>query len=57
MQDLHAKQALAIHWGTFALTDEPMDEPPKRLQQALQQQGIAPQRFRVLRHGESMTID
>jgi len=57
MQDLHAKQALAIHWGTFErLTDEPLDEPPKVLQQQLQQQSIDAQRFRVLRHGESMTL-
>ncbi len=57
MQDLHAKQALAIHWGTFALTDEPLDEPPKRLQQALQRHALAAQRFRVLRHGETMLMN
>jgi N-acyl-phosphatidylethanolamine-hydrolysing phospholipase D len=21
---------VAMHWGTFVLTDEPMDEPPRR---------------------------
>ncbi|OLD08542.1 MAG: hypothetical protein AUI90_06770, partial [Deltaproteobacteria bacterium 13_1_40CM_3_69_14] len=29
--DLGARHFLAMHWGTFKLTDEPLDEPPERL--------------------------
>jgi L-ascorbate metabolism protein UlaG (beta-lactamase superfamily) len=29
--DLGAGNLLAMHWGTFKLTDEPLDEPPRRL--------------------------
>eukprot|EP00797_Seminavis_robusta_P025523 Sro446_g144720.2 (178) ;mRNA; r:48249-48782 len=36
-KQLQARKAVSIHWGTFALSEEPMDEPPKKLQQALQQ--------------------
>ncbi len=34
MQVMGVKQALAIHWGTFVLTSEPVDEPPVRLASA-----------------------
>ena len=51
--DLEARHSLAMHWGTFVLTDEPMDEPPHRLTQALREAGVPPERFRVLRHGET----
>ncbi|MES2883501.1 MAG: MBL fold metallo-hydrolase [Pseudomonadota bacterium] len=52
-QDLGAAQAVAMHWGTFRLTLEALDEPPQRLTAALAAQGIAPERFRVMRHGET----
>jgi L-ascorbate metabolism protein UlaG (beta-lactamase superfamily) len=29
--DLGAQTFVAMHWGTFQLTDEPLDEPPARL--------------------------
>jgi N-acyl-phosphatidylethanolamine-hydrolysing phospholipase D len=29
--DLRAKTLVAMHWGTFKLTDEPIGEPPERL--------------------------
>ena len=50
--DLGARHAIAIHWGTFKLTLEKMDEPPHRLKKALKSAGISRDRFRVLRHGE-----
>ena len=50
--DLRARHAIAIHWGTFKLTLEKMDEPPHRLKKALESAGISRDRFRVLRHGE-----
>lgn len=53
-QDVKAKQSLAIHWGTFILTDEAMDEPPVKLRQALGESGLPAGSFRVLRHGEMM---
>ena len=28
--DVGARTTLGIHWGAFILTDEPMDEPPRR---------------------------
>jgi L-ascorbate metabolism protein UlaG (beta-lactamase superfamily) len=51
-QDLGAAQALGHHWGTFRLTDEPIDDPPARLAAALAGQGIAPARFPALRPGQ-----
>ena len=41
MQKMGIKQALAIHWGTFVLTAEPVDEPPVRLAQACKDARIA----------------
>ena len=29
--------SVGMHWGTFILTDEPLDEPPRMLQQVMQQ--------------------
>ena len=51
-RDLDAGQAVAIHWGTFKLTLEPLAEPPRRLAAALAAAGITPSRFRALQHGE-----
>ena len=51
-QDLQAGKAIGIHWGTFKLTLEPMNEPPQRLEEALSAAGIAADRFRALTHGE-----
>jgi N-acyl-phosphatidylethanolamine-hydrolysing phospholipase D len=50
--DLGAKYAIGIHWGTFKLTLEPMNEPPVRLKRALESAGIDGAIFRALKHGE-----
>ena len=44
-KSLGAERAFACHWGAFRLTDEPYDEPPRRLAQALASAGIAADRF------------
>jgi L-ascorbate metabolism protein UlaG (beta-lactamase superfamily) len=56
MQDLGAQQALGHHWGTFRLTDEPIDEPPARLATARDAAGIPAARFLALRPGEVWSI-
>lgn len=55
-QDLGAKSSLGVHWGTFVLTDEPMDEPPAKLRDAVAAVGLAPDAFSVLRHGGTLRL-
>jgi N-acyl-phosphatidylethanolamine-hydrolysing phospholipase D len=38
--DAHAERLLGMHYGTFDLTDEPLDEPPRRFHAAAAQRGI-----------------
>jgi N-acyl-phosphatidylethanolamine-hydrolysing phospholipase D len=44
---------LPIHWGTFKLTDEPLDEPPARLRAAWRAAGLPEDDLWILRHGET----
>ena len=39
--DIHSRKSVAMHWGTFILTDEPLDEPPKKLNAALKRLQMA----------------
>lgn len=55
--DLGAKLSVGMHWGTFALTDEPMDEPPRRLKAAIEARGPQAPPFIVMRHGETRWLD
>lgn len=54
--DLHARQSVAMHWGTFVLTDEALDEPPQRLARALAGANLSAQDFWVMRHGETRPL-
>ncbi|MCC6719706.1 MAG: MBL fold metallo-hydrolase [Acetobacteraceae bacterium] len=53
LAELGAAQALGHHWGTFRLTDEPIDEPPAQLAAALAAADIPATRFPALRPGEA----
>ena len=50
--DSGAKFALAHHYGTFQLADEPIEAPLLALADALANTAIPAERFRVLRPGE-----
>ena len=53
MRDLGAAQALGHHWGTFQLTDEPIDAPAHDLAAALAAACVPPDRFLALRPGQT----
>lgn len=44
------------HWGTFRLTDEPLDEPPIIVRQAWSASGLRDELLAILRPGESRVI-
>ncbi|MEO6409348.1 MAG: MBL fold metallo-hydrolase [Burkholderiaceae bacterium] len=51
--DLGARRSMGVHWGTFELTDEALDEPPRRLAQARLDKGVAEEAFFVSAIGET----
>lgn len=55
-RDLGAKASLGIHWGTFELTDESLDEPPRLLARARQAQGVADSAFFTLAIGQTRRL-
>jgi N-acyl-phosphatidylethanolamine-hydrolysing phospholipase D len=51
--DLRADRALAMHFGTFDLSDEPLDEPPRRFRAAAIRSEFGEEDAWVLRVGET----
>jgi L-ascorbate metabolism protein UlaG (beta-lactamase superfamily) len=45
--DLGAHHLIAMHWGTFKLTDEPLDEPPTRLTAERERRGLPKEKLHV----------
>ena len=56
-RDLDARLSIGIHWGTFQLTDEPLDQPVADLSAARSKLGVDPRAFITLRHGQTLRLD
>jgi L-ascorbate metabolism protein UlaG (beta-lactamase superfamily) len=53
---LGARNLLAMHWGTFRLTDEPVGEPPARLRAWWRERGLAEDRLWICDIGEVRSL-
>jgi L-ascorbate metabolism protein UlaG (beta-lactamase superfamily) len=54
--DLEAAASVAMHFGTFQLTTEGIDEPVRALEQARLAQHVAPSTFKAIGFGESVRV-
>lgn len=54
--DAQCRKAVAMHWGTFRLTDEPLDEPPRLLRQALEEFQLTEKDFLCMAVGEHVDV-
>jgi N-acyl-phosphatidylethanolamine-hydrolysing phospholipase D len=48
-----ARGIAAMHWGTFDLADEPLDEPPRRFRAEAERLGLGEDRAWVMKVGET----
>ncbi|MCS6945282.1 MAG: MBL fold metallo-hydrolase [Sutterellaceae bacterium] len=55
-RDVGARRSLGVHWGTFQLTDEPLDQAVHDLAVARQRLGLDPDAFVTLRHGQTLRL-
>jgi L-ascorbate metabolism protein UlaG (beta-lactamase superfamily) len=53
--EIGARKSVAMHWGTFQLTDEGLDEPVRALHQALAGAGLGPAVFNSPAIGSSVS--
>jgi L-ascorbate metabolism protein UlaG (beta-lactamase superfamily) len=56
-RDVKARKSVGIHWGTFLLTDEPLDRPLTDLATARDKAGLGEDEFLTLRHGQTLKLD
>jgi L-ascorbate metabolism protein UlaG (beta-lactamase superfamily) len=54
--DLEASESIAMHFGTFQLTTEGIDEPIRALEQARLAHHVQPSAFRAIGFGESVRV-
>lgn len=54
-QEVASKQSLAIHWGTFSLSEEPLERPPFDLFLEMRRACLDPSSFAALLPGKSLS--
>ena len=56
-KDIRSRRSVAIHWGTFPLANEPYDEPPELLNEAVKKESDKSGEivdFKTISHGRSI---
>ena len=56
-RDVGARLSLAMHWGTWQLTDEAREDPPRALHIARDLYHVSPEHFHTLEAGGSVVVD
>jgi L-ascorbate metabolism protein UlaG (beta-lactamase superfamily) len=54
--DVKARVSIGMHFGTFQLTDEAIDEPLRALERSRSEHGVSAQAFRALDFGETLVV-
>ena len=54
---MKAEKAIGMHWGTFILTDEPVDEPPLKLEEELEDRSLDTKSFITMIHGQTINLN
>jgi len=54
--DLQATTIVSMHYGTYDLSDEPLEEPPIRFEKAARKAGYSPDHFWNLKIGETRSF-
>jgi N-acyl-phosphatidylethanolamine-hydrolysing phospholipase D len=54
-KDIKSKLSVGMHWGTFVLTDEPVNQPPAKLKEALSKNGRKQEEFVTVNIGETLS--
>ncbi len=54
--ELGAARFFAMHWGTFKLTDEPLDEPPRLTRELFARRGLDAARLVIPAVGETVAL-
>ena len=55
-RDVKSGQSVGMHWGTFQLTDEPIDEPCQLLSSEAKNKSLGPVDFTCMEIGETRTL-
>lgn len=54
---VRAKQFVAMHWGTFKLSNEPLDEPPRLLRASWEIENLPENRLNIPTIGETLLLE
>jgi L-ascorbate metabolism protein UlaG (beta-lactamase superfamily) len=55
-QAVRSKFSIGMHWGTFPLTTEPINQPPAALREEVEKAGLPVGEFITVPHGASIDV-